>query len=127
MNSKQSQAQQPQPLPIADRQSMQFENGAAIGTAQRWIGGQYCSIMTAVGIVGCGIYDLNVAEQFGQAIAIARGTPAHPLRVPEDLLDAKIVELTPAAASLGIQAGWTGRQAVEAMLQAANEHQSGAQ
>lgn len=114
---------QPHSLPIADRKTMQFENGSAIGTAQRWNGGQYCSILTAVGIVGCGIYDLQVAEQFGQAIAVARGTPQQPLRVPEDLLEAKIADLTPAAAKMGIQVGWSGRQAVEAMLAATGSDQ----
>ena len=108
-------------LPIADRKPMRFENGTAIGTAQRWVGGQYCSIITEVGIVGCGIYDLKVAEQFGQVIAIARGTPQHPLCVPEDLLDAVIAEVTPAAKKFGIQPGCTGRVAVEAMLRAARE------
>ena len=98
---------------------MQFEHGTAIGTAQRWYGGQYCSILTAVGIVGCGIYDLVTAEKFGQAIAIARGTPEHPLCVPEDLLEATILEATPAAAAMGIFPGCKGREAVELMLKAA--------
>ncbi len=105
-------------LPQAQRQSMEFENGQAIGTSQLWHGGQYCSILTAAGIVGCGIYDLETAAEFGQAIAIAKGTPAVPLVVPEDLLDAKIVGVTPQAAELGIQVGCTGREAVELMLQA---------
>lgn len=107
-------------LPIADRNMMTFENWTAIGTAQRWHGGQYCSIVTPVGIVGCGIYDLKVAEQFGQAIAIARGTPEHPLCVPEDLLAARILELTPAASEMGIVAGCTGKEAVEQMLKYTN-------
>ena len=105
-------------LPIADRQVMQFENGSAIGTAQRWHGGQYCSIVTRNGIVGCGIYDLAVAAEFGQAIAIAKGTPACPLVLPEDLLNAKIVGVTPQAAAMGIEVGMRGEEAVELMLQA---------
>lgn len=105
-------------LPIAHRESMTFEHGDAIGTAQRWKGGQYCSILTAAGIVGCGIYDLTTAAEFGQAIAIAKGTPECPLESPQDLLDAKIVGVTPQAAALGIAPGSTGREAVERMLQA---------
>ena len=98
---------------------MKFENGSAIGTGQLWQGGQYCSILTKSGIVGCGIYDLATAAEFGQAIAIAKGTPAHPLVEPEDLLDALIVGVTPQAAAFGIQIGCTGREAVEIMLSAA--------
>ncbi len=103
-------------LPQANRKTMQFENGTAIGTGQLWEGGQYCSILTRKGIVGCGIYDLATPAEFGQAIAIAKGTPENPLVVPEDLLNAKIVGTTPQAAAMGIEIGCTGREAVELML-----------
>jgi uncharacterized protein YunC (DUF1805 family) len=105
-------------LPSIAQREMQFQNGTAIGLSQRWVGGQCCAIQTAAGIVGCGIYDLHTPAEFGQAIAIARGTPANPLAEPEDLLDAKIVGCTPQAVSLGIQLGCTGREAVEKMLEA---------
>ena len=68
--------------------------------------------------MGCGIYDLTTPAEFGQAIAIAKGTPAVPLTEPEDLFGAKIVGVTPKAAALGIQVGMTGSEAVERMLQA---------
>ena len=95
---------------------MQFQHGVAIGFGHRWRDGQYCSILTAAGIVGCGIYDLATATQFGQAIAIAKGTPDHPLFEPEDLLEATIVDVTPRAEAMGIRAGMKGREAVERML-----------
>jgi uncharacterized protein YunC (DUF1805 family) len=103
-------------LPRITQREMQFVGGTAIGLAQRWIGGQCCAIQTAAGIVGCGIYDLHTPAEFGQAIAIARGTPTQPLAEPEDLLEAKIVGCTPQAESLGIKLGMTGREAVEKML-----------
>ncbi|GAB5402602.1 MAG: hypothetical protein Aurels2KO_08330 [Aureliella sp.] len=105
-------------LPQANRHVMQFRGGQAIGTGQLWSGGQYCSILTKAGVVGCGIYDLKTAAEFGQAIAIAKGTPDNPLVVPEDLLEARIVGTTPQAAALGIEIGDTGRTAVEKMLAA---------
>src|SRR5262245_1599221 len=95
---------------------MEFANGTAIGISNRWERGQYCSILTRAGIVGCGIYDLKTAAEFGQAIAIAKGTPAKPLVEPEDLVEAKLVAVTPQAAALGIAPGMTGREAVEIML-----------
>jgi uncharacterized protein YunC (DUF1805 family) len=107
-----------QRLPRVDQREMQFVGGTAIGMSQKWVGGQCCAIQTAAGIVGCGIYALDVPAEFGQAIAIARGTPANPLSEPEDLLNAKIVGCTPKAESLGIRAGLTGREAVEKMLAA---------
>jgi len=105
-------------LPRSTSRELTFDNGTAIGISNRWVKGQYCSIITAAGIVGCGIYDLVTPAEFGQAIAIAKGTPANPLVEPEDLLDAKIVGCTPQAAALGISVGMTGREAVELMLKA---------
>lgn len=108
-------------LPRTTSRTLQFENGTAIGISNRWERGQYCSILTRLGIVGCGIYDLKTPAEFGQAIAIARGTPAQPLTEPEDLFDAKIVGVTPQAEALGIRPGMTGREAVELMLLAGRE------
>lgn len=108
------------PLPTSSMRPMQFAGGVANGLSHKWRGGQYCTILTPVGIVGCGIYDLQTAGEFGQAIAIAKGTPTRPLVEPEDLLEARIVGCTPRAAEMGIRQGMTGREAVELMLQAAN-------
>ena len=103
-------------LPYSVHKAMQFDNGSAIGISNRWHKGQYCSILTKIGIVGCGIYDIETPTKFGQAIAIAKGTPEQPLVEPEDLLDAKIVDATAQAKELGISVGMTGKQAVELML-----------
>jgi len=105
-------------LPRTVSRPLQFRNGSAIGISNRWHKGQYCVILTESGLVGCGIYDLKTAAEFGQAIAIARGTPQNPLVEPEDLLEAKIVEATPQATALGIRPGITGREAVELLLAA---------
>jgi uncharacterized protein YunC (DUF1805 family) len=105
-------------LPRTTNRELQFAHGTAIGMSHRWHKGQYCTILTKAGIVGCGIYDLTTPAEFGQAIAIAKGTPQNPLAEPEDLYDATIVGLTPQAKKLGIREGMTGREAVELMLQA---------
>lgn len=106
------------PLPRTTSRPLRFDNGTAIGISNRWERGQYCSILTRAGVVGCGIYDLGTAAEFGQAVAIAKGTPARPLVEPEDLFEARIVGVTPQAAALGITPGMTGREAVERMLRA---------
>src|SRR4029077_7251562 len=108
-----------EPLPRTIARPMQFKNGCATGISNRWRQGQYCTILTEAGLVGCGIYDGQTAAHFGQAVAIARGTPQSPLVNPEDLLDAKIVDATPQAKALGIAVGMTGREAVEFLLAAA--------
>lgn len=104
------------PLPISEQRILRFENGTAVGISHRWEGGQYCEILTKAGIVGCGIFDMRTPAEFGQAIAIARGTPDHPLVQPEDLLKATIVDCTPQALALGVSIGMTGQAAVEQML-----------
>ena len=107
-------------LPRTSSRELTFTNGTAIGISNRWHQGQYCSILTEVGIVGCGIYDLKTPAEFGQAIAICKGTPAQPLTEPEDLFESKIVGCTPKAESFGIRIGMTGREAVELMLKVGN-------
>jgi uncharacterized protein YunC (DUF1805 family) len=107
-------------LPRTTSRPMQFRNGCATGFSHVWENGQYCSIMTRAGIVGCGIYDLKTAAEFGQAIAIAKGTPSHPLVDPNDLLAAKIVDATPQAKAFGITVGMSGLEATEMMLSVAD-------
>lgn len=103
-------------LPVAKNKTMEFAGGEAIGTSYRWPGGQYCAIHTSHGLVGCGIYDIRSANEFDLAVAIARGTPAKPLCEPEDLFEAKILEVSRTAEQRGVKVGMTGREAVEALL-----------
>ena len=109
------------PLPRTISRPLQFKNGCAVGISNRWRQGQYCMILTEAGLVGCGIYDIKTAAEFGQAVAIARGTPQQPLVNPEDLFDARIVDATPLAKKLGVQIGMTGREAVELLLAASSK------
>jgi uncharacterized protein YunC (DUF1805 family) len=105
-------------LPQAITRPLQFEEGAAVGISHRWGNGQYCAILTRSGLVGCGIYDVVTAGKFGQVVAIARGTPQHPLVNPEDLLEAKIVDISEPARQLGLETGITGREAIARLLAA---------
>lgn len=105
-------------LPHASQRVLELPEGQAIGASYRWPGGQYCAIHTSRGIVGCGLFDVAIAGEFGMAVAIARGTPAQPLCEPEDLYDAKIVAVSHPAERLGIAPGMSGRQALAKMLAA---------
>jgi uncharacterized protein YunC (DUF1805 family) len=103
-------------LPTARNEVLHTAHGDVLGTSYRWQGGQYCAIHTNRGLVGCGIYDVAVAGEFGLAVAIARGTPARPLCEPEDLYHAKIVEVSEPARQLGIEPGMTGLDALAKLL-----------
>ena len=54
------------PLPRSVQRAMRFDNGEAVGISNRWRGGQYCTILTQAGLVGCGIYDIATAAHFNQ-------------------------------------------------------------
>lgn len=77
-----------------------------------WQGGQFVILVAPNGLVACGVVDPAVMDRFGAAVAVARGTPECPLVTAEDLLAARIVEVTGAAASLGISVGMTGAEAL---------------
>jgi len=103
-------------LPQATQRTLETPYGPVIGASYRWQGGQYCAIHTARGVVGCGIFDLQCADVFSMAFAIARGTPEHPLREPEDLFTAQIVGASAAAHAQGVRPGMTGLEAIREML-----------
>ncbi len=42
-------------LPRTTHRELTFENGTAIGLIHRGHRGQYCTILTEAGLVGCGI------------------------------------------------------------------------
>jgi len=104
------------PLPKAQHRTLATPHGEVVGASYRWEGGQYCAIHTHRGVVGCGIYDIGVADEFGMAFALAKGTPEHPLLEPQDLYEARIVKVSQAAARMGITSGMTGLEAVARML-----------
>ena len=105
-------------LPETDHRQIETPYGSVIGASYQWDGGQYCAIHTANGVVGCGIYDIDCANEFKMAFAIAKGTPEHPLRTPEDLYKAKIVGVSDAAIQFGVVVGMTGLEALEKLLAA---------
>jgi len=61
---------------------------------------------------------VHVAGEFGIVVAIAKGTPEHPLCEPEDLFEAKIVDASEPAKQIGIEVGMTGMEALGKLLKA---------
>ena len=105
-------------LPEATQRVVETPYGRAMGSSYRWEGGQYCAIHTTRGVVGCGIFDIPCANEFGMAFAVAKGTREHPLLDPEDLYEASIVRVSESARALGIEEGMTGKEALACMLRA---------
>lgn len=101
---------------VARHEVMQFPEGEALGCSFRWPGGQYCALHTDRGILACGLYDCTIATRFGYAVAVARGTPQHPLCEPEDLLTATIASVSQAGVELGITLGMSGTEALKRLM-----------
>lgn len=87
-------------------------NTPAMGLEVDWDDSQYVMIVTAKGLVSCGVVDMTVMGHAGAAIAVSRGTPEKPLVTVNDLLNARIMEVTEKAAAYGIAPGMTGQEAL---------------
>ena len=88
----------------------------AQGIEASWKGphpGQWVAIVTAKGCVACGAFDVRLMSDHEQVLAVAHGSLEHHLITCEDLLEAKISEVTKLASELGVKEGMTGKEAVE--------------
>lgn len=64
-------------------------------------------VKAAGGFVGCGYFDVNVANRVGDAVAIVTG-----VKTLDDLLAAPIVRLSDRAREAGVTEGMSGRDAL---------------
>ena len=62
------------------------------------------------GVMGCGYLNIETFNRTGEAAVIVRGVNTH-----EDMLKAKVVAVSEAARTLGIEVGITGAEALEKM------------
>ncbi|MGC3958232.1 MAG: YunC family protein [Verrucomicrobiota bacterium] len=60
------------------------------------------------GVMGCGYFNIETFNRTGEAAVIVRGVNTH-----EDMLTAKVVAVSDAARSLGIEPGMTGAAALQ--------------
>lgn len=85
----------------------------AKGLEISWQDGQFVMIITEKGIISCGILDMEVANKFNFLATVSRGTPDYPLKTTEDLLAAKILEVSHRAKEYGIEVGITAKEALK--------------
>ncbi len=85
----------------------------AQGIEASWDSGQWVAIIGNKGMVGCGAFDAKLMEKHGQVIATSHGSIEHPLITCEDLLQAKIMEVTKLARGFGVKEGISGKEAIE--------------
>jgi len=70
-------------------------------------------IVTDVGLVGCGAFDVAALNNFGYPAAKVRPAQGSSIATIEDLLQCIVKEVNPAAEKLGLKVGLTGREALE--------------
>lgn len=71
------------------------------------------SVVTDMGMVGCGAFDVAALNNFGYPAARVRPSQGNSIATVEDLLDGIVKEVNPAAEKLGLKPGITGRDALE--------------
>ncbi len=99
-----------------DVKTKPMADGRATGASVKWDGGQFCFIATDRGILGCGIFNIGILDEFDMAGALAKGTPSLPLVEPEDLLSARVSMVSVKAREIGITEGMTGEEVLEKLL-----------
>lgn len=71
------------------------------------------AVVTDVGMVGCGAFDVAALNNFGYPAARVRPSQGSSIASIEDLLKGIIKEANPAAEKLGLKIGQSGREALD--------------
>jgi len=71
------------------------------------------NVVTDVGMVGCGAFDIAALSNFGYPAAKVRPSQGNVIRTIEDLLQGIVKEVNPAAEKLGLKVGISGKDALE--------------
>jgi uncharacterized protein YunC (DUF1805 family) len=71
------------------------------------------SVVTDIGMVGCGAFDVAALNNFNYPAAKVRPAQGRSIATIEDLLQGIVKEVNPAAEELGLKVGLTGREALE--------------
>jgi len=66
-------------------------------------------ISSEAGFLGCGFFDMAVADRLGDCAAVVTG-----VKTFDDMLNAKVVRLSAGAAACGVTIGMSGRDALHA-------------
>lgn len=73
------------------------------------------AVVTDVGMLGCGAFDVLALDNFSYPAAKAGSAKGGPIATVSDLLSGIIKEANAAATERGIRVGMTGKEALELM------------
>ena len=72
-------------------------------------------VVTDVGMVGCGAFDVAALDNFGYPAARVRATRGSSVATIDDLLVGAIKDANAGAIKLGVEIGMSGREALDRM------------
>jgi uncharacterized protein YunC (DUF1805 family) len=70
-------------------------------------------VVTDVGMIGCGAFDVIALDAFTIPAARVKSASGNPIATIDDLLDGVVKEANAEAAKLGISIGMSGREALD--------------
>jgi uncharacterized protein YunC (DUF1805 family) len=73
------------------------------------------NVVTDVGMVGCGAFDVAALDKFGYPAARVKPTGGDSIATIGDLLAGEVKDANEAATRLGVKIGMSGREALERM------------
>ena len=73
------------------------------------------SVVTDIGMVGCGAFDVTALNAFGYPAAQVKSVSGAPIATIDDLLTGVVKDANAEATKLGINVGMSGREALELM------------
>jgi uncharacterized protein YunC (DUF1805 family) len=92
-------------------EQIQLENGCALGLRFEMQKYSLLVIRAEKGFLMCGYLNVSAAETLGDTAAKVKGVQSF-----EDMLKAQVVEVTQFAREIGVEAGMTGKEALERMF-----------
>jgi len=72
-------------------------------------------VMTDVGMVGCGAFDVAALDNFSYPAARVKATRGTSIATIDDLLVGEVKDANEAAGKLGVKVGMSGREALDRM------------
>ena len=73
------------------------------------------NVVTDVGMVGCGAFDVTALDNFGCPAARVKATRGSSISTIDDLLVGEVKDANAAADKLGVKVGMSGREALDRM------------
>ncbi len=73
------------------------------------------NVVTDIGMVGCGAFDVAALDHFGYPAARVKATRGTSIATVDDLLVGEVKDANAAASKLGVMVGMSGREALDCM------------